>query len=116
MKQSTRLLSVLLALVMLFGVMTIGVEAAVRRNVVITKGNVSYDSIADVTLTTEQVATLICDALDELLFDANIYEKVDVVNIVLDLRSLDTAFNSLYYVLNHVLVTSVIICDVYALN
>ncbi|NLA73638.1 MAG: hypothetical protein GX848_07400, partial [Clostridiales bacterium] len=45
MKQSTRLLSVLLALVMLFGVMTIGVEAAVRRNVVITKGNVSYDSI-----------------------------------------------------------------------
>lgn len=116
MKQSTRLLSVLLALVMLFGVMAIGVEAAVRRNVVITKGNVSYDSIDDVALTTEQVATLICDALDELLLGANIYEKVDVVNIVLDLRSLDTAFKSLYDVLDHWLVTSVIIGDVYALN
>ncbi len=116
MKQSTRLLSVLLALVMLFGVMTIGVEAAVRRNVVITKSNVSYDSIDDAALTTEQVATLICDALDELLLDANIYEKVDVVNIVLDLRSLDTAFKSLYDVLDHWLVTSVIIGDVYALG
>lgn len=110
MKQSTRLLSVLLALVMLFGVMSIGVEAAVRRNVVITKGNVNYDSIDDVALTTDQVATLICDELDKLLLDANINEDITIAK--LDLRSLDAAFKSIYDLLGNILISSATVEDV----
>lgn len=114
MKQSTRLLSVLLAMIMLFGVLAIGVEAAVRRNAVITKSNVTYDSIDNASLTYEQVATLICDELDALLLDANINEVMDLglTTITLNLTSLDSAFSSLYNTLNNGLVGSATVGDI----
>lgn len=70
MKQSTRLLSILLAMVMLIGVLSVGVSA---EKIGLTKSAVAYDSIDDAVLTPQQVSTIIMDLLDnELLPSAGL--------------------------------------------
>jgi hypothetical protein len=64
MKQSTKLLSLVLALVMAFGCMS------VIRNAALVKGEVKWDNIDDAKLTAEQVADLALDLVDnDLLAD-----------------------------------------------
>ena len=64
MKQSTKLLSLVLALVMAFGCMS------VIGNAALVKGEVKWDNIDDAKLTAEQVADLALDLVDnDLLAD-----------------------------------------------
>ena len=58
MKQSTKLLSLVLALVMAFSCMT------VIGNAALVKSDVKYDNIDDAALTAEQVADLALDLVD----------------------------------------------------
>lgn len=59
MKQSKKLLSLVLAIIMMFGTVSVVANAAP------TKGSVTYDRIDDANLTAEQVADLVIDMIDE---------------------------------------------------
>lgn len=61
MKQSKKLLSLVLAMLMAFSVVTVGVNAALVKN------QVQYNSIDQAVLTAEQVAEIALDAVDEIL-------------------------------------------------
>ena len=61
MKQSTKLLSLVLALVMAFSFVT------VIGNAALVKSEVAYDVIDDADLSPEQVADIIMDLLDKLI-------------------------------------------------
>lgn len=100
MKQSTRLLSILLAMVMLIGVLSVGVSA---EKIGLTKSAVAYDSIDDAVLTPQQVSTIIMDLLDnELLPSAGLGTidlsiagslRTDTVNhLIADLVSISGGF------------------------
>ncbi len=88
MKQSTKLLSIVLALVMCFGCFSVVGNAA------LVKSEVQYDSIDNAKLSAEQVADIALDLVDQLLIDADILLDITVLKI--DLRGLDTAADSLY--------------------
>lgn len=88
MKQSTKLLSIVLALVMCFGCFSVVGNAA------LVKSEVQYDSIDNAKLSAEQVADIALDLVDQLLIDADIVLDITVLKI--DLRGLDTAAASLY--------------------
>ena len=107
MKQSKRLLSILLAMLMLFSVVSVSANAATYG---LTKSAVAYDSIDGAKLTVNQVSTIICDLVDGLLADADIY--MDVVVATINLRSLDEAFSSLYKTLGNVLLSKALVGDV----
>ena len=66
MKQSTKLLSILLSLVMLMSIVSVVGHAKLVKN------QVQYNAIDGAELTVEQVANLALDALDKLLYDAKI--------------------------------------------
>ncbi len=87
MKQSTKLLSLVLALVMAFSCFS------VIGNAALAKENVTYDSIDDAALTPEQVADIALDLVEGLLADADI--SLDIVVAELDLRSVNRAFETL---------------------
>ncbi len=88
MKQSTKLLSIVLALVMCFGCFSVVGNAA------LVKSEVQYDSIDNAALSAEQVADIALDLVDGLLADANI--KEDLIGILtLDLTTLDKAADTL---------------------
>ncbi|MGN0526840.1 MAG: hypothetical protein ACI4IF_05340 [Acutalibacteraceae bacterium] len=72
MKQSTKLLSLVLALVMALSCFSVIASAEAA-----TKATVSYDVVDDAILSPTQVATIVVDLLDELLLDANI-ETMDL--------------------------------------
>ena len=77
MKQSTKLLSFLLAILMAFSCMSVIGSAALQ------KGDIAYDGIDDADLTYNQVATLALDLVDnDLLADM---DTVDL-SIVGELR------------------------------
>ena len=91
MKQSTKLLSLVLALVMAFSCMS------VIGNAALVKGNIKYDSVDDAVLTPEDVADIALDLVDGLLAAGG-----DDMNIVLikntlelDFRTVDKALASL---------------------
>ncbi len=65
MKQSTKLLSLVLALIMAFSCMS------VIGNAGLVKGQVAYDVIDDADLSPEQVADIIMDLLDQLIADGD---------------------------------------------
>lgn len=67
MKQSTKLLSLVLALVMALSCFSVIASAEAA-----TKETVSYDSVDDAILTPTQVATIAVDLIDDMLRDANI--------------------------------------------
>ncbi len=89
MKQSTKLLSLLLALLMAFSCMSVIGSAA------LVKGEVKYDIIDDADLSYEQVADIALDLVDQLLADADIGEIFNVLGLSIDLTSCDTTFYSL---------------------
>lgn len=89
MKQSTKLLSLVLALVMAFSFVT------VIGNAGLVEGQVSYDKVDDANLTPEQVATIIMDLLDGLIADAQMKDlNLYVKKIRMD--SLDHLIGDLY--------------------
>ncbi len=65
MKQSTKLLSLVLALLIAFSCMSVIGSAALARN------DVKYDGIDDAALSYEQVADIALDLVDDLLEDAD---------------------------------------------
>ena len=89
MKQSTKLLSLVLALVMAFSCMS------VIGNAAIAKGDVIYDSVDDAILAPEQVADMALDLVDDLLASMGDDLYIDIVVKKIDLRSIDKAFTSL---------------------
>lgn len=96
MSKFKKVLSALLAMVMLFSVVSIGVEAAYSPY----KGaDISgYDSIDQPILTTDQYGSMIMDYLDHFLAETNYklsYDVVGVLQLDLDLTSVDATFASL---------------------
>ena len=67
MKQSTKLLSLVLALVMAFGCFSVVASAEA-----VTRDSATYDSVDDAILTPTQVATIVVDLVDDMLLGANI--------------------------------------------
>ncbi len=90
MKQSTKLLSLVLALLMAFSCMSVIGSAALVKN------EVEYDCIDDADLTYEQVADIALDLVDQLLADADIGEVFNVLGLSINLSTIDTTFDSLY--------------------
>ncbi len=88
MKQSTKLLSLVLALIMAFSFMT------VIGNAALVDGELEYDSIDDAALTPEQVADLALDLVDNLLRDAGI-DPINLLVVNIKLGSIDEALESL---------------------
>lgn len=109
MKKSKRLLSILLALTLILGSISIGVSAAhapyLDDDLL---GN--YNSIDQVTLTKEQQASLVLDKLDRLLADADIVVDLSVIG-ELNLRSIDQALSSIYDVTGNFLFSSATVGD-----
>lgn len=68
MKQSKKLLSLVLAIVMMFGVFSVGASALTPTAAT----QVKYNSIDEAELTAEQVAGIINDILDEVLAGVNL--------------------------------------------
>ncbi len=96
MKQSTKLLSLVLALVMAFSFMTVIGNAIFTFT---SPNNIAYDNIDDANLTYEQVADIALDLVDDLLADANIEFSVDLSilgKLEVDLRSVDRTFETLW--------------------
>ena len=88
MKQSTKLLSLVLALIMAFSCMT------VIGNAMLVQSETDYDSIDDAALSPEQVADLALDLVDDLLTDADL-GTIDIVILSLDLTSINGILQSL---------------------
>lgn len=91
MKKSTKLLSVILAIIMIFS--SVSVMASAYQTY-----NDSQEAVYDTNdkglaflLTDEQRASWLCDLLNGLLRSANIYQEVAVIGTV-DLTSLDAVF------------------------
>lgn len=95
MKQSTKLLSLVLAFVMALSCMSVIGSAASSP---VTRDNMTYDSVDDAILTPDQVAGIICDMLDnELLPSAGldlVNESFLGINIIIDLSSVDNIFKT----------------------
>ena len=101
MKQSTKLLSLVLAIVMAFSCMTVIGNAA---GTISSASSVTYDSIDDALLTPEQVADIALDLVDGLLADADlgvieIDAAITTITIV-DLTNVNTTLDSLYDLAN----------------
>ena len=94
MKQSKKLLSLVLAIVMMFGVFSVGANAA------LVKSEVNYDAIDNAALTDEQVADLALDAVDQLLAQQNISMDLSILGSI-DLTSCDNAVSSIYKLINN---------------
>lgn len=95
-QKSKRLLSVFLAVVMVFGCVSVGVSAAYSPyldDALVSGGN--YNSIDQVTLTTEQQASLLLDKVDQALSDAGMVIDLSVLG-TLDMTSVDAALDSIY--------------------
>ena len=88
MKQSKKLLSIFLAMLMLIGTVSVVGNAAIARE------DVHYDSMDNAALTPEQVANIILDSLDR-----DVMPGIGVIEIPvlgeLDLSSIDNAFSSI---------------------
>ena len=97
MKQSTKLLSLVLALLMAFSCMSVIGSAALVKN------EVAYDCIDDADLSYEQVADIALDLVDQLLADADIGEVFDVLGLSINLSTINTTFDSLYSTSQHFL-------------
>ena len=114
MKQSKKLLSLVLALVMAFSFV------GVIGNAGLVKDAIYYDSVDDAILSPEQVADLALDLVDDLLADANISFSLNllITSINLDLTSLDKAYETLLSTYNSTLwsIASGMLGDVGDLN
>ena len=99
MSNSKKLLSLFLAMIMVFSTFAIGVEAAYAdyKDDAITE----YDSIDKPVFTTEQLASIALDAIDAMLGDMETNSfKIPVLNVTLNFSSIDVALNSLEDIYN----------------
>ena len=99
MKQSKKILSIFLAMLMLLGTVSVIANAAKAE---VTKDSVAYDSMDNAALTADQVADLILDMLDADVMPGLgvIDEDFVVIKLYLDLRSVNSALTSVYDLLN----------------
>lgn len=99
MSKSKKLISMLLAMIMVFSTFAIGASAAYAdyKDENITK----YDSIDKPVFTSAQLASIALDAIDGLLggLDETSF-KIPVINATLDYSSIDNALNSLADIYN----------------
>lgn len=93
MKKSTKLLSVILAIVMLFSCMSVMASAYDAYDDSREAYYTSNDTGLATLLTDEARASWVCDLVDNLLAGANIYQDVTVA--VVDLRSIDALGSTL---------------------
>ncbi len=99
MSKSKKLLSMLLAMIMVFSTFAVGASAAYAdyKDDAIT----SYDSIDKPVFTTEQLASIALDAIDAMLADLDETSiKIPVLNVTIDYSSIDTALDSLEDIYN----------------
>ena len=96
MKQSTKLLSLLLALVMAFSCVAV-IGSAKPGDV--TKDKLTYDSVDDAIISSEQGATIILDYLDAQVMPGLGTMDLSILG-KLDLTSIDNALSSIYDLLN----------------
>lgn len=98
MKQWKKMLSLFLAVIMAFSVLTVGVSA---QKADLTKVG-TRTLHGKPALTSTQRATLVLDYLDNMLAEKDMTIKYEVlgVGINLDFRSIDRAFDSLYDTIN----------------
>ena len=96
MKQSKKLLSIFLSVLMLIGMVSVVGNAAIAKT------DVHYDSMDNAALTPEQVANIILDSLDRDVMPGLgvIDENFVVIKLKLDLTSVDTALRDIYNLLN----------------
>ena len=87
MKQSKKLLSIFLAMIMLLGTVSVIGNAGYQ------KAQMAYDSVDNPAPTADQVANLVLDVLDEMLYDMGFNENYVVIK--LDLTSVDAALDTL---------------------
>lgn len=88
MKQSKKLLSIFLAMLMLLGTVSVIGNAGYQ------KAQMAYDSVDNPAPTADQVANLVLDVVDELLADLDFNENYVVVKI--NLTSVDAALETVY--------------------
>ena len=88
MKQSKKLLSIFLAMLMLLGTVSVIGNAGYQ------KATMAYDSVDNPAPNPDQVANLVLDVLDELLAEMNFNENYVVVKI--NLTSVDNALDTLW--------------------
>lgn len=96
MKQSKKLLSIFLAMLMLLGTVSVVGSAAKEEY---NKSSINYDSIDNAVISAEQVADIVLDMVDDMLkdidlSDINTYTKLLGVN--LDFSSIDKAAETIY--------------------
>lgn len=99
MSKSKKLLSMLLAMIMVFSTFAVGASAAYAdyKDDAITK----YDSIDKPVFTSEQLASIALDAIDGLLADLETNSfKIPVLNVTLNFSSIDVALDSLEDIYN----------------
>lgn len=99
MSKSKKLLSMLLAMIMVFSTFAIGASAqyADYKDDAIT----AYDSIDKPVFTTEQLASIALDAVDAMLADMDETSiKIPVINVTINYSSIDTALDSLEDIYN----------------
>ena len=93
MSKTKRLLSVLLAAVMVFTTMAVGASALPSYSI---DGALSYDNIDNPVLTVDQCSTMMLDYLDEELAEEGDDLVFEIGNISLDARSIDNALDSIW--------------------
>lgn len=116
MKKSKKLLSVLLAITLIFGSISVGVSAAYApyQNDALVDGD-NYNTIDQVTLTEAQQASLLLDKVDRALADAAISIDIPLIG-TLNMTSVDNALNSIYNVTGNWLFGSATVGDLVVLE
>ncbi len=96
MKQTKKILSLVLALVMALSCMSVIGSAASSP---ITKGGMTYDRVDDAVLTPDQVAGIVCDLLDNEILPGIGMDPIDenylVAKIYINLSSINEIYKSL---------------------
>ena len=95
MSKSKKLLSMLLAMIMVFSTFAVGAQAAYAdyKDDAITQ----YDSIDKPVFTSEQLASIALDAIDAMLGDMETNSfKIPVLNVTLNFSSIDVALEDIY--------------------
>ncbi len=99
MSKSKKLLSMFLAMIMVFSTFAIGAEAAYADYK--DEAIKSYDSIDKPVFTSEQLASIALDAIDAMLGDLETNSfKIPVLNVTLNFSSIDVALDSLEDIYN----------------
>ncbi len=99
LSKSKKLLSMLLAMVMVFSTFVIGAQAGYEpyKDSAIKE----YDSIDKPIFTVDQLATIALDAIDGMLADLDETSiKIPVINVSIEYSSVDNALNSLQKIYN----------------